>query len=133
MFYQFRFMNFSAAEEFFKCKPSQLRRDLLRAVFVGCLTCSQSPSRASNSPPPLFFVQTLLTFCGFLQFLNLIRHSLPFCYNCNTCTQTALFSYLFGDFCSDLIISAFLSLQISIKSKKNLHHLCFSCSYGEVP
>lgn len=45
---------------------------------------SQSPSRASDSLPPLFFVWTRFTFCGCSQFLNLYWYSLLFFGNCTT-------------------------------------------------
>lgn len=49
MFHLYRFMNFLTAEEFFTCKPSQLRRGLLRAqscLWAACLVHPQSPSHA---------------------------------------------------------------------------------------
>lgn len=100
MFYQFKFMNFSAAEDFFKCKPSQLTGGSLRAgLFSGCLTCTYSLLHVHQNVFLLCFRTNAAFFCGFCL---LIRHSQSFCCNCTTCLKLPCSAFLFDDFCSHL-------------------------------
>lgn len=89
------------------------------ALFVGCLTCTQSPSRASNSAHPLFFCTNSVHFLCHFQ-------NIP-CNFAVTVRNWITFSVsYFGP-------SVCCLLHFAFDGKLNLKHLCFSCSQGEVP
>lgn len=73
MFYPFRSMNFSTAEEFFKCKSTWEQLAESSALFAGCLRCTHSLLHVLHALFLLCFACTLFTSCGFLPVLTFLR------------------------------------------------------------